>query len=91
MLAGSDLERIGVARIGRKEYELADNRRIALDFGLAQIEIMGEITAGRVIFGPEGVEPVLGVVALESAAVKVNPVTQSLEKMETTLLKKLCL
>jgi hypothetical protein len=30
-------------------------------FGLARIELMGEVTAGRVIVGPEGANPILGV------------------------------
>jgi len=81
------LERIGVSRIGRRDYELADGRRIAFDYGIIQIELMGEITAGRVVFGPNGVEPLIGVVALESAALKVNTVTQQLEKLEVSLLK----
>jgi clan AA aspartic protease len=81
------LERIGVLRVGRRDYELADGRRVLFDYGIIQIELMGEITAGRVVFGPEGVEPLIGVVALESAALKVNPITQELEKMEVSLLK----
>jgi len=84
---GELLEKIGVARLGRRDYELADGRRVALDYGIVQIELMGEITAGRIVFGPPGVEPLLGVVALESAALKVNPATQQLEKMEVRRLK----
>ena len=35
-------------------YELADGKTVEYqDFGLAEIEFMGEITSGRVIFGPE--------------------------------------
>ena len=34
---------------------------------------MGEITAGRVIFGPENAEPLLGVTALESVGITVDP------------------
>ncbi len=81
------LERIGVKRVGRRDYELEGGRRIAFDYGIIQIELMGEITAGRVVFGPEGVEPLMCVVALESAALKVNSVTQELERMEVSLLK----
>ncbi len=81
------LERIGVKRVGRRDYELADGRRVTFDYGIIQIELMGEITAGRVVFGPEGVEPLIGVVALESAALKVNTVTQKLEKLEVSLLR----
>jgi len=82
-----ELERIGVPRLGRRTYELADNRKVEFDYGLVQIELMGEITAGRVVFGPDDVEPIVGVVALESAVLKVNPVTQVLEKLPVSLLK----
>jgi len=87
-LAPADvLERIGIERIGKESYELADGRSVEFEFGLAQIEVMGKITAGRVVFGPSGVEPILGVVAIESAVLKVNPVTQELERLPASLLK----
>jgi hypothetical protein len=44
-------------------YELADGTLEEFDFGLAQIEFMGEVTAGRILFGPERAEPILGVTA----------------------------
>jgi len=34
---------------------------------------MNKTTAGRVIFGPESVEPILGVTALESVGMVVDP------------------
>jgi len=36
-------------------YELADGTVHEYRFGLAQIEFMGEVTAGRVVFGPDNV------------------------------------
>jgi hypothetical protein len=48
---------------------------------------MGEITAGRVIFGPEGVEPLLGATALESAGMVVDPGTQTLTRLPAVSLK----
>ncbi len=80
MAPGSELRRAGIQPVGRKTYELADGSREEYAFGLAQIEFMGEITAGRVIFGPEGIEPFLGVTALEAAGVTIDPATQTLEK-----------
>src|SRR5215210_2757408 len=43
------------------------------EFGLAEISFMGEVTAGRVIFGPDNVEPLLGVTALESVGITIDP------------------
>ncbi len=87
VVPASKLEETGIQRIGQQLYELADGRQVVFDYGLVRIEVMGNITAGRVVFGPENAEPILGVVAIESAVLKVNPVTQELEKMPVSLLK----
>ena len=50
-------------------YELADGSTQELDFGLGEIEFMGEFTSGRLIFGPDDGEPLLGVTALESVLI----------------------
>ena len=54
--------------VGKVAYELADGSLQEYQFGLVEISFMGEITAGRVIFGPNDAEPLLGVTALESWA-----------------------
>jgi len=87
MVPGSALAAIGIKRVGRESYEMADGSRVEYDFGLAQIEFMNEITAGRVIFGPEGVEPILGVTALESVGVVVDPANQRLRRLPAIPLK----
>ena len=81
MAPSSELHRAGIQPVGRKMYELADGSREEFTFGLARIEFMGEITAGRMIFGPEGIEPFLGVTALEAAGVTIDPMTQTLRKL----------
>jgi clan AA aspartic protease len=81
MAPSSALRSVGIQPVGRKTYELADGSRGEYAFGLAQIEFMGEITAGRIIFGPEGIEPFLGVTALEAGGVTIDPATQTLKKL----------
>ena len=88
MAPASELLRAGITRVGRSSYELADGSTIAYDFGLAQIEFLGEITAGRVLFGPEGVAPILGVTALESIGVTVDPASQQLKRLPAIPLKR---
>ena len=88
MAPASELLRAGITPVGRSSYELADGSTIAYDFGLAQIEFLGEITAGRVIFGPEGVAPILGVTALESIGVTVDPANQQLKRLPAIPLKR---
>lgn len=87
MAAASDLVRAGIEPIGRSTYETADGTVHEYRFGLAQIEVMGEITAGRVIFGPEGIEPILGVTVLESIGIVVDPANQSLKRLPAVPLK----
>ena len=44
-------------------------------------------TAGRVIFGPEGTEPLLGVIALQSVGIIVDPRTEKLKRLPAIPLK----
>ena len=85
----SALEGIGLRPKGQREYELADGARISLDVTSADIEFMGEFTAGSIIFAEEGVEPLLGVTALESVGIEVDPVSQRLKRLPAVRLKTL--
>ncbi len=57
------------------------------EFGLVRIEFMGELTAGRVIFGPDDAEPLLGVTALASAGFTVDPASQTVKRLPAIPLK----
>lgn len=83
----AELRKIGIKPIGKMAYELADGSLQEFEFGLAQIEFMGEITAGRVIFGADDVEPLLGVTALESVGILVDPANQTLKRLPAIPLK----
>ncbi|MBI4701155.1 MAG: retroviral-like aspartic protease family protein [Deltaproteobacteria bacterium] len=87
----SALRRAGIRRAGRTSYELANGQPAEYDFGLAVIEFMGDVTAGRVIFGPEGAEPILGVTALESVGIAVDPRTRALRRLPAVPLKAVAL
>lgn len=82
-----ELKKAGIKPRGRMAYELADCRTVEYDFGLAEIEFMGELTSGRVIFGPDDAEPLLGVTALESVGILVDPTTRTLKRMPAIPLK----
>ncbi len=77
----------GIEPVGKTTNELADGTLQEYPFGLAQIEFMGEITAGRVIFGPDDAEPILGATALESVGITVDPTTRSLKRLPAIPLK----
>ncbi len=68
-------------------YELAHGSLQDYQFGLVRIAFMGEITAGRVIFSPEGAEPLLGVTALESVGIIVDPTSRTLKRLPAIPLK----
>jgi len=87
MAPGAKLAEAGVAKRGRMAYEPANGTTVEYDFGLAEIEFMGEVTAGRVIFGPDDCEPLLGMTALESVGITVDPTTQTLKRLPAIPLK----
>jgi len=76
-----------VRKEGKTSYEFADGSVREYHFGLMRIEFMGEITAGRVIFGESGTEPLLGVTALESVGITVDPANQTLKRLPAIPLK----
>jgi clan AA aspartic protease len=82
------LKKAGIKPIGKMTHELADGTIAEYAFGLAVIEFMGEITSGRVIFGPDDAEPLLGVTALESVGILVDPATQRLKRLPAVPLKR---
>ena len=87
MAPASKLRRAGVRPRGRMTYELANGKTEEYDFGLAEIEFMGEITSGRVIFGPDDAEPILGVTALDSVGIVVDPARRTLKRLPAIPLK----
>ncbi|MEK6676263.1 MAG: retroviral-like aspartic protease family protein [Planctomycetota bacterium] len=84
---GVELRKIGVKPVGKMAYELADGTLQEYQFGLVEITFMGEITAGRVIFGPDNAEPLLGVTALESVGITVDPANKTLKRLPAIPLK----
>jgi len=83
----TDCLQIGVQAVGAMVYELADGTKHEYPFGLVEIRFMGEITAGRVIFGPDDVEPLLGTTALESVGVTIDPASRTLKRLPAIPLK----
>lgn len=88
MAPASGLAMAGIRPVGRTSYELADGSVHEYDFGLAQIEFMGEVTAGRVIFGPDDAPPLLGVTALESVGITIDPANRTLKRLPAVPLKQ---
>jgi clan AA aspartic protease len=87
MAPADELEKIGVVKEGRMSYELANGTVKEYPYGLVRIEFMGEVTAGRVIFSEPGSEPILGVTALESVGIIVDPANKTLKRLPAIPLK----
>ncbi len=87
MVPSKNLLEIGIKPVGKMSYELADGHVKELSFGLGTIEFMGEITSGRIIFGPDDIQPLLGVTALESVGILVDPSRKTLKRMPAIPLK----
>ena len=83
----SRLEAIGIEPEAQRAYELADGTEVRMDVAGARLEFLGELTAGLVIFGDADAEPLLGVTALESVGVEVDPQSQRLKKLPAVRLK----
>ena len=75
LVPASELRRLGVRVIDRRRYELADGGVREYEIGLARVELLDGMTAGRIVFGPDDAEPLLGMVMLESLGFTVDPVS----------------
>jgi clan AA aspartic protease len=88
MVPASELKRIGIEPIGKRVYELANGQRAEFEIGEARLSFFDETFPIRLIFGPDGSEPILGVIALESAGIMVDPKNQTLTRLQVFPLKK---
>ena len=81
------LESIGLAPKGQRVYELADGSELRMDITVAQVEFMGEFVGATIMFGEKDAEPLLGVTALESVGIEVDPRNERLKRLPAVRLK----
>ena len=81
------LEAIGLKPEGQRVYELADGSELKMDITIGRIEFMGEIVGGTIIFGQDNAELLLGVTALESVDIEIDPRNQKLKRLPAVRLK----
>lgn len=81
------LEAIGLLPRTQRIYGLADGSEIRLDVTGGEIQFMGETTWGTIVFGEDDAEPLLGVTALESVGIEVDPRNQTLTRLPATRLR----
>jgi clan AA aspartic protease len=73
-LPGDVLNSLGIERIERRPYQLADDTTVDYDVGQARIRLDGRERFVLVVFGPVGVTPLLGATTLELFQLDVDPV-----------------
>ena len=88
LASSSALRKAGIKPEGRRIYELANGETTECKYGFARISFLGHETVSRLIFGPENIEPILGVVAIEKVNIGVDPKTGTLESYPAGRLKR---
>lgn len=74
----SIFERLGIQPQFRREFETVDGRVIERDMAVIQVRLNSQTLPTLGIFGDEGTEPLLGMVALETFGLAVDPVNERL-------------
>lgn len=74
----SILEGLGIRPTKRETFEYAGGEQVQLDMAEARAVVEGRETYTWVIFGEEGVAPILGAYTLESVFLAVDPYNQRL-------------
>jgi len=87
LVPGKFLKQIGLVPKGERIYELADGSEVKMKITTGDLEFMGEIVGSTLIFGADDAEPILGVTALESVGIEVDPRSQRLKRLPATRLK----
>src|SRR5262245_32451796 len=83
------LEAIGLKPKGQRTSELADGSEIKREITTGDIEFMGEVVGGTIIFGDADTKPILGLTALESVGIEVDPQNQRPKRMPAVRLKSM--
>ena len=81
MAPASELRKIGIEPVGKRLYEFGNGEVQEYEHGLAQVSFMNETTWTDIIFGPDNIEPILGVITLEIAGLIVDPKNRTLRKL----------
>ena len=72
------LDQLGIEQEGQRSFELGDHRVVEYPIGYARVRLDGDQTIVLVVFGPEGIDPLLGATALEHLSLAVDPIHQRL-------------
>ena len=83
------MESIGIEPEGQRVYELANGSEVRMDVAVGRVEFMGEFVSATIVFGEPDAEPLLGVTALESVGIEIDPRNQTLKRLPAVRLKRM--
>ena len=78
VLPQDTLRELGVTPVDRFTYSLADETIVEYDVGEARIRLDGRERTTQVVFGPDGVTPLLGATTLQLFHLGVDPLQEQL-------------
>jgi clan AA aspartic protease len=88
MAPACELKKIGMQPVGKRTYELANGQLVDFEYAHVELRFLNDVVPTRILFGPDDSEPILGVIALESAGFIVDPMSRTLRKLAALPLKK---
>ena len=80
------LRRLGVVPSRRSTFRLANDQRVEMDMGETKVRVEGMETTTWVLFGDEGITPLLGAMTLEGLLLGVDPFNERLVPVEGLLM-----
>ena len=89
LVPGKDLKKLGIDPYRKMDFILADGTKIIREVGDAYFEYNGDGGSAPVIFGEKGDEPLLGVTALESIGLVLNPFKRELYPMRLMMARSI--
>lgn len=78
LLPADVLRHLGIEAMERVSFQMADDRIVEYQVGEVRVRLDGRERTTVVVFGPEGVAPLLGATTLELFNLGVDPVQQQL-------------
>ncbi|MBM3943125.1 MAG: clan AA aspartic protease [SAR202 cluster bacterium] len=84
-IPASILESLGVARVGYRQFELANNHIVEYPIGQARIRFESQELFLLVVFAEENMSPLLGATALEIFGLAVDPIHRRLAPVPALL------
>jgi clan AA aspartic protease len=87
LIPSKHLREIGLVPKAKRTYESVDGSEVKLDITAGELEFMGDIVGSTLIFGDDDAEPILGVTALESVGIEIDPRSQRLKRLPAPRLK----